>query len=92
MICDNVSVNPSGHLEFAGLDTVELARQYGTPLYLFDEQKIRAHMREYRDAMAEFFPEGSVPEFASKAFSCKRIYEIAKEEKIHIDVVSGGEL
>ena len=92
MICDNVSVNGSGHLEFASLDTVELAHRYGTPLYLMDEQKIREHMREYRDALAEFFPEGSIPEFASKAFSCKRIYEIAKEEKIHIDVVSGGEL
>ena len=92
MICDNVSVNAEGHLTFAGYDTVDLANKYGTPLYLFDENKIREHVRDYRDAMSEYFPKGSVPEYASKAFSCKRIYEIMNEENIDIDVVSGGEL
>lgn len=92
MICDNISVNAKGHLTFAGFDTVELAEKYGTPLYLMDESKIREHAREYREALKEFFPEGSVPEFASKAFSVKRIYEIMAEEKIDIDVVSAGEL
>ncbi|MBP3706441.1 MAG: diaminopimelate decarboxylase, partial [Clostridia bacterium] len=92
MICDNILVNENGHLEFSGHDTLDLAQQYETPLYVMDERLIRARMSEYRDALAEFFPQGSVPEFASKAFSCKRIYEIAKEEKIHIDVVSCGEL
>jgi len=92
MICDNVSINAAGHLTFAGFDTVELAKKHGTPLYLFDENKIREHVRDYRDAMDEYFPKGSVPEYASKAFSCKRIYEIMNEENIDIDVVSGGEL
>lgn len=92
MICDNISVNAKGHLTFAGFDTVELAEKYGTPLYLMDESKIREHAREYREALKEFFPEGSVPEFASKAFSVKRIYEIMAEEKIDIDVVSPGEI
>ena len=92
MICDNVSINDKGHLTFAGYDTVDLANKYSTPLYLFDENKIREHVRDYRDAMKEYFPSGSVPEYASKAFSCKRIYEIMNEENIDIDVVSGGEL
>lgn len=92
MICDNISINEKGHLCFAGQDTVELADRYKTPLYLMDERKIREHVREYRDAMAEFFSEGSVPEFASKAFSCRRIYEIMAEEGIDIDVVSVGEI
>lgn len=92
MVCDNVSLNNEGHLTFAGMDTVLLAQKYGTPLYLMDENKIREHMRSYRDAMQKHFPKGSVPEFASKAFSAKCIYEIAKEEGIDIDTVSSGEI
>ena len=92
MICDNLSVGENGHLQFVGQDTVALAEQYGTPLYLMDEQKIREHMRVYKQTMAEHFPAGSAPEFASKAFSCRRIYEIAAEEGINVDVVSPGEI
>ena len=92
MICDNISVNEKGHLTFAGYDTVELAEKYGTPLYLMDEDKIREHVRAYKTAMAEYFPKGSMPEFASKAFSCKQIYRIMAEEGIDIDVVSPGEI
>ena len=92
MICDNISVNEKGHLTFAGYDTVELAEKYGTPLYLMDEDKIRDHVRAYKTAMAEYFPAGSMPEFASKAFSCKQIYRIMAEEGIDIDVVSPGEI
>lgn len=92
MVCNNVSLNNEGHLTFAGMDTVLLAQKYGTPLYLMDENKIREHMRSYRNAMQKYFPKGSVPEFASKAFSAKCIYEIAKEEGIDIDTVSSGEI
>lgn len=92
MLCDNISVNQENHLTFAGHDTVELAKKYGTPLYLMDENKIRQHVRTYKNAMEDFFPAGSLPEFASKAFSCKRIYEIMAEEGIDIDVVSCGEI
>ncbi len=92
MICDNLGVNELGHLTFAGYDTVGLAEKYGTPLYLIDENKIREHIRCYKEAMAEFFPDGSVPEFASKAFSCKQIYRIANEEGINVDLVSAGEI
>lgn len=92
MICDNISVNEKGHLTFAGYDTVELAEKYGTPLYLMDEDKIREHVRAYKTAMAKCFPAGSMPEFASKAFSCKQIYRIMAEEGIDIDVVSPGEI
>ena len=92
MICDNISVNEKGHLTFAGYDTVELAEKYGTPLYLMDEDKTREHVRAYKTAMAKYFPSGSMPEFASKAFSCKQIYRIMAEEGIDIDVVSPGEI
>ena len=92
MICDNLSVNEKGHLTFAGFDTVELAEKYGTPLYLMDENKIREHIRTYKTAMEKYFPDGSCPEFASKAFSVKQIYRILKEEEIDADVVSIGEI
>lgn len=92
MICDNIAVNERGHLTFAGFDTVELAEKYGTPLYLMDENKIRCHVRTYKNAMAKYMPSGSLPEFASKAFSCKQIYRIMAEEGIDIDVVSIGEI
>ncbi len=92
MICDNVSVNEKGHLTFAGFDTVELAEKYGTPLYLMDENLIRERVRSYKKAMSCHFPENSVPEFASKAFSTKQIYRIMAEEGADIDVVSCGEI
>ena len=92
MLYDNVSVNEKGHLTFAGYDTTELAKKYGTPLYLMDEDKIRSHVREYVSATEKYFPAGSVPEFASKAFCCKQIYRIMADEGIDIDVVSPGEI
>lgn len=91
-ICDNVGRNEAGILTFAGRDTVELAKKYGTPLYLMDEDKIRDKMRRYKNAMREYFGPESEPLYASKAASFKRIYEIAKDEGIGIDVVSGGEI
>ena len=92
MISDNISINSEGHLCFAGHDTVELAKKYGTPLYLIDEQRIRERCRVYADAMKAAFGGDSHPLFASKALSCKRIYEIVKEEGIGTDIVSPGEL
>ena len=51
MICDNLKINEKGHLCFAGRDTTELAKEYKTPLYLIDEEKIREKSRIYIDAM-----------------------------------------
>ena len=53
MICSNISVNDEGKLLFAGIDTSLLAEEYGTPLYLMDEDKIRKNCRVYKDAMAK---------------------------------------
>lgn len=92
MLHDNLAVNERSHLTIAGADTTELADRYGTPLYVMDEARIRANMQTYIGAMQKHFGEGSRPLFASKALSCKRIYEIAREEGMGIDVVSAGEL
>ena len=92
MLSSNLTVGENGHLYFSGQDTVELAKQYGTPLYVMDEVRVRENMRMYLRAFAEHFGEGSRPLYASKANSFKRIYEIAKEEGMGIDVVSSGEI
>jgi len=90
MICENISV-ANGHLCFGGRDTVELAKKYGTPLYLMDEQRLRHNCRIYTENMKKYFP-AALPLYASKALSCKRMYEIVAEEGMGTDVVSAGEL
>ena len=92
MLSSNLSVGENGHLYFRGHDTVALAREYGTPLYLLDEVRIRENMRMYRRAFRESFGPAAAPLYASKANCFKRIYEIAKEEGMGIDVVSSGEI
>ena len=92
MICDNISVSKEGHLLFAGQDTVELSKKYGTPVYLMDEDKIREKCRMYKKAFEENFGKSAVPLYASKANCFKRIYEIMAEEGMGIDVVSSGEI
>jgi len=92
MLYDNLSVSAQGHLLFAGHDTVELAAQYGTPVFLMDEARVRGRCRLYKKAMADCFAPGSVPLFASKALCFRRMYEIMAEEGMDIDVVSSGEL
>ncbi|MBP3360266.1 MAG: diaminopimelate decarboxylase [Clostridia bacterium] len=91
-ICNNIDTNEQGVLTFTGYSTVELAEKYGTPLYLMDENKIREKMRTYKNAMEKYFGNGAAPIYASKAASFKRIYQIAAEENIGIDVVSAGEI
>ncbi len=92
MICKNVGINEENHLTFAGQDTLALAAQYGTPLYLMDEDRIRENCRVYKDAFAKYFKGNGKPLFASKANCFKRAYEIMAEEDFGIDVVSSGEI
>lgn len=89
---DTLKINELGHLELGGADCVELARRFGTPVYVFDEAHIRAMMRVYRDTLRKHYGDNGMVLYASKAFSCKAIYRIADEEQIGVDVVSGGEL
>ena len=88
----NLTVNEAGHLAVGGVDTLELAREYGTPLYVLDEDMVRSRMEVYVTATREHLPAGSRPLFASKALCCKALCRMAKEEGMGLDVVSGGEL
>ena len=91
-LCDNIGATAEGHLTFAGLDTTALAQTYGTPLYLLDEDKIRAHCRAFCESFSRLFPAGSLPLYAGKANAFSELYKILKDEGMGIDVVSAGEI
>lgn len=89
---NHYNVNKQGHLTIGGVDTVDLANEYGTPLYVMDENVIRDNCKQYKNSMDTFYNGRGLVCYASKAFSCKQIYRIVKEEGLGVDVVSMGEL
>jgi len=91
-VSDNLNVNENGNLTIGGVDTVELAQQYGTPLYVMDEQVIRNNLRRFHNSMNEFYGGKGLVCFASKAFSCLEMCRIVASEGDGLDVVSLGEL
>ena len=91
LMYENIGVKGQ-HLTFAGLDTSALAEQFGTPLLLMDEDRVRNRCRVYKEAMADFLPAGSHPIYASKALSMQAMYRIMQEENMGIEVVSAGEV
>ncbi len=91
-ICPNLSANERNHLCLAGEDVADLAKRYGTPLYLMDEARIRNRAQTYRTAAEQAFGSDSRILYASKAASFKRLYEIMRDEGIGVDVVSCGEI
>ena len=92
IICENISRTDNGELCFAGMPLTALAEKYGTPLYLYDEERIRERCRTYISSAREAFGEKVQILYASKAASFKRLYEIMREEGMGIDVVSRGEI
>ena len=89
---DTAEVAPGGRLHLAGLDAVTLAAEFGTPLYVYDEKTIRARCRAYHDALATHYPAPAKAAYAAKAFLCAAMAQLATEEDLGLDVVSGGEL
>ncbi len=92
MICENISRDRNGELCFADMQVSSLAEKYGTPLYLYDEERIRERCRTYLSAVSSAFSGRGRVLYASKAASFRRIYEIMREEGMGIDVVSTGEI
>lgn len=87
-----LGVNEQGHLTIGGCDTVELAKEYGTPLYVLDESGVRAACTSYRQSIERFYQGKGMVCYASKAFCCKEICRIMDSEQMGLDVVSEGEL
>jgi diaminopimelate decarboxylase len=82
---------PGGHLQIGGCDVVDLAQQFGTPLYIFDDATLRAQCRGYIDPLTAAYPD-SLAIYACKAFINPALARIMDQEGMGLDVVSGGEL
>lgn len=85
-------VNSKDRLEVGGCEVEALVEQYGTPLYILDEETLRTACRQYTKAMQQYYKGESLVLYASKAWSCLSVCAIAASEGLGIDVVSGGEL
>lgn len=86
LLPDTAAVAPNGHLLLGGCDTVALAEEHGTPLFVYDEEHLRNRCRQAVDA----FPGGVY--YATKAFLCAAMAQLAHREGMRLDVASGGEL
>ncbi|MDF2936044.1 MAG: diaminopimelate decarboxylase [Paenibacillaceae bacterium] len=84
-------INDHGHLEIGGVDAVQLREQFGTPLYVVDEELIRRRCREFIGAFKTSGLKFQVA-YASKAFCTMAMCRIVDEEGLSLDVVSDGEL
>src|SRR5574341_333235 len=84
-------VNAKGHLEIGGLDAFALVREFGTPLHVLDEDRLRANCGTYRTALSAAWPNSAVF-FASKACCVVATCALAYEEGLGVDIASGGEL
>jgi len=85
------AINAAGHLEIGGCDAVELAREFGTPAYVYAPDDIRARARAYLDAFRARGVDFDVL-YASKAAPVTAVYRVCREEGLSVDVASGGEL
>jgi len=85
------AINTSGHLVIGGCDAVELASAFGTPLYVFDEETLRAQCKSFIKEFQSRYSNSTVA-YASKAYINPALAQIFQAEGMGLDVVSGGEL
>jgi diaminopimelate decarboxylase len=88
---DNFDVNDKGHLTVSGVDTVDIAREFGTPVNVIDEAVFRDNCRRFKNSMEKYYGDGLVC-YASKVMLCKEIARWLIDEGMGVDVVSRGEL
>lgn len=91
-VTSSLGSNEKGHLTVGGVDAVELVKEFGTPLYVMDERTIRGHCRTFQKSIEDNYGGNGLTVYASKAFNCKEMCRIVKDEGLGLDVVSGGEL
>ncbi|MDQ1419123.1 MAG: diaminopimelate decarboxylase, partial [Acidimicrobiaceae bacterium] len=85
LLPDSAAIDAGGRLSVGGVDLLDLCQDVGTPVFVYDEDHLRARCREAVEAF------GPGVAYASKAFLCKAMAALAHEEGMHIDVASGGE-
>jgi len=86
LLPQTAEIDPAGRLRVGGLDLVELAEEFGTPLFVYDEDHLRSRCRQ---AVAAW---GDGVAYATKAFLCKAMARLAYEEGMCLDVSTQGEL
>ncbi len=91
-ISENLSVNEKNHLTVGGYDTVELAKEFATPLYVLDEDLFRKNCRVYKAAIDKYYEGNGLVLYANKSLCTVYTCKVVAEEGLGADVVSGGEL
>ena len=84
-------VNAQGHLVLGGCDAMDLLKEFGSPLYVYDELTMRTRCRQYVEGLRATTPDSLVI-YASKAFANGAVFRLVAEEGLGLDVVSGGEI
>lgn len=85
------NVTENGHLTIGQVDAIDLTKTYGTPLFVYDTALFRERAQGFINTFKNAGVQAQVA-YASKAFSSVAIYQLAAEEGLSVDVVSGGEL
>lgn len=88
----HIGVNSENHLSIGGCDAVNLAKEFGTPLYCIDESTVRENCRRYTESLDKFYGGKGRILYAGKAMCVSGLLKILAEEGMGLDVVSGGEL
>ncbi|MHB1000586.1 MAG: diaminopimelate decarboxylase [Armatimonadota bacterium] len=91
MLFGTQKINSKGHLEIGGCDAVDLAKKFGTPLYVMDETLIRQNCRDYQKSFKSRYENTSIA-FAGKAFLNTAMCRIVDQEDMYLDVASAGEM
>ncbi len=91
-VSDCLDINSEGHLTIGGVDTTEIAKEYGTPVIVYDENSIRNNCRAFVGSIDKYYDGNGRVLYANKAFSCLEMCRICNDEKMGLDVVSGGEI
>lgn len=91
-VSNHINVNDKNHLSIGGCDSLDLVKEFGTPLYCLDEAVIRENCRLYVNSVQKFYGGHGRILYASKALCAAGVLKIAEEEGLGLDVVSGGEL
>lgn len=89
---NSLTINEKGHLAIGGFDTLDLVNKYKTPLYVMDEELIRDNIRLFKKSINKHYGGNGLVCFAGKAFLCKAMCRLIKEENAGLDVASAGEL
>ena len=92
LVSENLSVNEKNHLVIGNNDAVELAKEFGTPLYVLDEDLFRKNCRIYKNSIDKYYDDNGLVLYANKALCTLHTCKVVNEEGLGVDVVSGGEL